>query len=118
MRYTDFTWGRCRGIESNEYSRRPSAPTCPRMLPIHTVWALLHEVQAEDEVIDQQDPIADSQPVQATLCQRKLLVGRQAADAHSREADLQLEKQRGAGGECHSQQGIHLLPPILQVQQG
>ena len=78
----------------------------------------LHEAQAQDEVIDQQDPIAEGQPMQATLRQRKLLVGRQAAYAHPREADLQLEKQRDTVGECHGQQGIRLPPPVLQMQQG
>ena len=75
----------------------------------------LHEAQAQDEVIDQQDPIAEGQPVQATLRQRKLLVGRQAAYAHPCEADLQLEKQRGAVGECQSQHRIRLQPPGLQM---
>jgi hypothetical protein len=37
---------------------------------------LLQEAQAEDEVIDQHDPIAEGQPVQPSPRQWKLLVGR------------------------------------------
>src|SRR5712691_8694928 len=54
--------------------------------------APLHEAQAEDEVIDQYDPIAKAQPVQPSPRQWKLLVGRQQPYASPGHTDLQLEK--------------------------
>jgi hypothetical protein len=54
--------------------------------------APLDEAPTEDEVIAQHDAIAEGQPVQGPLRQRKLLMGCQPPDAHAGEADLQLEK--------------------------
>ena len=44
-------------------------------------------------------------------------MSRQQPDAHSGEADLQLEKPRGAVGECQGQPGVCLLPTVLQMAQ-
>jgi len=68
-------------------------------------------------VIDQYDPIAEGQPVQSTLRQWKLLVGRQQPYAYPSEADLQLEKPRSAVGECQGHPGVCLLPTVLQMAQ-
>ena len=68
-------------------------------------------------MIDQHDPIAQDQPVQPSLCQWKLLVGRQQPYASPGHADLQLEKLRGAVGEGEGQPGIRLLPTGLQMAQ-
>jgi len=68
-------------------------------------------------VIDQHDPIAEGQPVQSTLRQWKLLVGRQQPDASPGEADFQMEKPWGAVGEGQGQPGIRLLPTVLQMAQ-
>ena len=68
-------------------------------------------------MIDQHDPIAEDQPVQPSLCQWKLLVGRQQPYAYPSEADLQLEKPWGAVAECQGQPGVCLLPTVLQMAQ-
>ena len=77
----------------------------------------LHELQAEDKMIGQHEPIAEGKPLQSTLRQPKLLMGSQQPYSHSGDTNLQVEKQRGAVVECHRQQRIRLQPAVLQMAQ-
>jgi hypothetical protein len=56
--------------------------------------------------------------MQATSCQRKLLMGRKKLRRHAGDADLHGEQQRGAVAEGQMPQGIRLTPTLCQVEQG
>ena len=68
-------------------------------------------------MIDQHHPIPQGKGVQAARCQRKLLMGCQHPNAHPGEAELQVEKARGALGEGQGQSWIRLLPPLVYMAQ-
>jgi hypothetical protein len=67
---------------------------------------------------DQHSPVAEGEPVQAAISQRKLLMGRQPPHRSTGEAALEGDKGGGTVRQGQVHQGIRLTPTVCQVQQG
>jgi hypothetical protein len=75
-----------------------------------------HKVQDECEVINEQHPIAEGNPVQAAIGQRELLMDGKKPRCHACDTELEYDKESRAIRECHVHQGIRLTPAIFQVE--